>query len=126
VAAVGIWLSASLVAVIALQVAAIGVLVAIRSALLAAAIEHAGSREGTTLGLAFALMDGVGSVGAVLAGVVGGLDLAYAYLLAAGLATTAVTIGLSVRLERGPPEEALPIQTQPAEGRPEPGPPSFI
>ena len=72
---------------------------AIRSALLAAAIEHAGSREGTTLGIAFALMDGVGAMGAVLAGVVGNIDLAYVYLLAAGLSITAAVIGLRIRFE---------------------------
>ena len=99
VAAVGVWLSVSLTVIITLLVVSIGVLVAIRSVLLAAAIEYAGSREGTTLGISFALMDGVGAMGAVLAGVVGNIDLAYAYLLAAGLSITAVVIGLRVRFE---------------------------
>jgi FSR family fosmidomycin resistance protein-like MFS transporter len=97
VAAVGVWLSVSLTLIITLLVVSIGVLVAIRSVLLATAVEHAGGREGTTLGIAFALMDGVGAVGAVSAGIVGSIDLAYAYLLAAGLSITAFAIGLRVR-----------------------------
>jgi hypothetical protein len=76
--------------------------------LLAAAVEHAGSREGTTLGIAFALMDGVGAMGAVLAGVVGTIDLAYAYLLAAGLLITAVVFGLRVRFEEETPVAVTP------------------
>ena len=108
VAAVGVWLSVSLTLIITLLVVSIGVLVAIRSALLAAAIEHAGSREGTTLGIAFALMDGVGAIGAVLAGVVGNFDLAYVYLLAAGLSITAVVIGLRFRFEEKPPVVVAP------------------
>ena len=93
---------------ISLLVVSIGVLVAIRSALLAAAIEHAGSREGTTLGIAFALMDGVGAVGAVLAGVVGSIDLAYTYPLAAGLSITAIVIGLRDRFEGEQPVAVPP------------------
>jgi MFS family permease len=107
-AAVGVWFSGSLTLIIALLVVSIGVLVAIRSALLAAAVEHAGSREGTTLGIAFALMDGVGAMGAVLAGVVGNIDLAYAFLLAAGLSITAVVIGLRTRFEEGSPVAVVP------------------
>lgn len=103
VAALGVWLSVSLTVIITLLVVSIGVLVAIRSVLLVAAIEHAGSREGTTLGILFALMDGVGAMGAVLAGVVGNTDLADTYLLAAGLSITAVFIGLRVRFKGAPP-----------------------
>lgn len=93
-AAVGVWLSGSLVVVLLLQVAAIAFLVGIRPVLLASAVEHAGSRETTTLGMAFAFMDGIGALGAVLAGWVGSFDLAYAYLFAAGLSAAAVVIGL--------------------------------
>ena len=116
VAAVGVWLSVSLTLIITLLVVSIGALVAIRSVLLAAAIEHAGSREGTTLGIAFALMDGVGAVGAVLAGVVGSIDLAYAYPLAAGLSITAIVIGLRVRFEgETPVVVAPPMPDEPTE-----------
>lgn len=64
-------------------VATMTVLVAVRSGVLAFAVEFVGRREGTTLGFVFAAMDGVGSIGAVLAGVVGEWDLAYCFLLAA-------------------------------------------
>lgn len=63
-----------------------GVLTAIRSVVLASAVELAGDREATNLGMAFTLMDGVGAFGAVLAGYVGRNDLPNAFLLAAGLA----------------------------------------
>ena len=53
------------------------------------AVEFAGTREGTTLGLTFVVMDGVGALGAALAGAVGSLDLHYAFVLAAGFAAFA-------------------------------------
>ena len=99
-AAAGVWMSESLVLILAFQAAAIAILVAIRSVLLVAAVEHAGSREATTLGMAFAFMDGVGAAGAVLAGWAGSVDLANAFLLAAGFSVIAVVIGLGTRLDR--------------------------
>ena len=93
-AALGVWLSGSLVAILVLQMAAIALLVGIRPVLLVTAVEHAGGREATTLGMAFAFMDGVGALGAVSAGWVGSFDLVLAYLLAAGLSLVAVIIGL--------------------------------
>ena len=77
-----------LVAVAAL-IAAVGALYGIRSVILAAAVEFAGTREGTTLGLTFVVMDGVGALGAVLAGAAGSIDLHYAFVLAAGFAAAA-------------------------------------
>ena len=95
-AALGVWLSGSLAVVLLLLVAAIALLVGIRPVLLVAAVEHAGGREATTLGLAFAFMDGVGALGAVSAGWVGSFDLAFAFLLAAGLSLAAAIIGLKM------------------------------
>lgn len=86
-------------------VAAVGALYAIRSAVLAAAVEFAGRREGTTLGLAFAVLDGVGALGALLAGWVGTLDLHHAFLLAAGLAAAAAALALPIAFA-GPAGEA--------------------
>ena len=40
----------------------------IRSSVLAMAVDFTGDREGTTLGLAFTLMDGIGGFGALLGG----------------------------------------------------------
>ena len=70
------------------------VLVGIRSAVLAAAIDFSGRRESTTLGFAFAAMDGIGAIGAVAAGAVGNIDLHYSYMLGAGLSALAAGIAL--------------------------------
>jgi FSR family fosmidomycin resistance protein-like MFS transporter len=73
-------------------IAAMAVLVAVRSGILAFAVEFAGKREGTTLGFVFAAMDGVGSVGAVLAGFVGEWDLRNCFVLAAGFSLLSVAL----------------------------------
>jgi FSR family fosmidomycin resistance protein-like MFS transporter len=65
-------------------IAAMTLLVAVRSGVLAFAVEYAGRREGTTLGFVFVAMDGIGSLGAAAAGVVGEWDLRYCFVLAAG------------------------------------------
>ncbi len=96
--------SAPLPALIALIVT-VGALYSIRSAVLAAAVEFAGGREGTTLGLTFALLDGVGALGAVLAGWVGNVDLHYAFVLAAGMAASAAGLALPVAFGAAGPAE---------------------
>lgn len=55
---------------------AVAAIDAIRSTVLAAAVEIAGRREGTTIGLAFVFMDGVGALGSVLAGLAAGFLMA--------------------------------------------------
>jgi MFS family permease len=77
------WISISLVL-------AVGILTAIRSGVLALAVDFAGQREATTLGFVFVLMDGVGAFGATLAGVVGDFQLRYAFLLAAGFSIISI------------------------------------
>ena len=57
------------------MVANMAVLVSIRSSVLASAVEFAGTRAATTLGFVFVLLDGVGALGAVIAGYVGEFDL---------------------------------------------------
>ena len=59
-------------------VAMVGAFYGVRSVLLASAVDFAGKREGTTLGITFVIMDGVGGLGALLGGVAGDFDLAYA------------------------------------------------
>ncbi len=86
------WLSGSVVLTLIALGIAMTVLVAIRAVLLAAAVDHAGGREGTSLGLAFACMDGFAASAAVLAGWVGQSDLSYAFLLAAGFSLAAVVL----------------------------------
>ncbi len=71
-------------------VVAISLLTAVRPAILAAAVEYSGKSESTTMGLVFAVLDGIGSLGALIAGFAGELDLSYAYLLAGVLAMASV------------------------------------
>ena len=77
------WIAASLIV-------SMGVLVAIRSGVLAMAVDFTGQREATTLGFVFVLMDGVGALGAVLAGLVADFELRYAFLLAAALSIVSI------------------------------------
>ncbi len=88
------WISSSF----ALSLAALGValisLLAIRAVLLAAAVDHAGEREGTSLGLTFVFMDGFAASSAVLAGLAGENDLANAFLLASGFSLIAVILAV--------------------------------
>ena len=95
----GIILAALLIGVASLE--------CIRSSVLAAAVEYTGSREGTTLGFAFSLMDGVGAFGAMLAGWAAGIQFSHAFLLASALSATAMILGLSVSL-RAPKLAAAP------------------
>lgn len=62
---------------------------AIRAAMLASAVDHSERSEGTTLGLAFVLMDGVGAFGALLAGIAAGVSWQLMFALAAIFALTA-------------------------------------
>jgi len=91
-------------------VIAMTVLVAVRSGVLAFAVEYAGQREGTTLGFVFMIMDGIGSVGAVLAGFIGEWDLRNCFMLAAGFSL--LSIGLaSIIPFTARNQEAVPIKS---------------
>ena len=67
-------------------------LVAIRSVVLASAVDYSGKREATTLGFTYAVMDGVGALGAVAAGALGNVDLRYAFILAGCLCAFTVVM----------------------------------
>jgi hypothetical protein len=67
-------------------------LVFVRSSVLAMAVDHSGQREATTLGFSFALMDGVGALGGVTAGLIGDFELHYAFSLAAGFSLISIGI----------------------------------
>ena len=105
VAALAIALAPGPAAAVAAMVVTATALVGIRSVVLAAAVEYSGKRESTTLGFTFAVMDGVGALGAVSAGALGNLDLHYAFILVAGLAGIAVVMALTARI-RGTGEES--------------------
>jgi MFS family permease len=64
------------------------VLTGVRPVLLATAIEISGQRETTTLGFIYTAMDGVGALGAVLAGLSGSVDLRYAIAFASATAAS--------------------------------------
>jgi len=83
------------VGLISALIAVAGLLVGVRAVILAAMVETAGRRESTTLGLAFTVMDGVGALGAVFAGLASSVDLRYAFLVAAVLA--AATVLMTIR-----------------------------
>jgi FSR family fosmidomycin resistance protein-like MFS transporter len=95
VAAFVAWLSSSVVLTLIALTVALTVLVAIRAVLLAAAVDHAGEREGTSLGLTFAFMDGFAASAALLAGLVGESDLANAFGLASGFSLLATILALT-------------------------------
>ena len=60
-----------------------------RSAIIAMALERIGYRESTVLGIISALAEGFAALGAILAGLLGGVDLEYAVMLAAVLSISA-------------------------------------
>jgi len=76
--------------VISLLTLAMAVLVAIRSGVLAMAVDHASKHEATALGFIFVVLDGVGALGAVLAGLVGDFHLVASFALAGGFSIIAV------------------------------------
>ena len=69
----------------------------IRSVIMAMALEKVGHRESTVLGLISSVGEGVAAVGAVLAGALGDINLAYALMLAAILSVVAGLVVLPVR-----------------------------
>jgi len=89
------WLSASFVVTLIALGIAISALVAIRAVLQAAAVDHAGRREGTSLGLTFAAMDGFAASAALLAGLAAESDLANAFLLASGFSLLALILAVA-------------------------------
>ena len=86
--------------------AAMTALVAIRAVLQAAAVDHAGGREGTSLGLTFAFMDGFAASAALLAGGAGESDLANAVLLASGFSLVAVVLAFAIPKAAGAAPDA--------------------
>ncbi len=72
----------------------VAILTAVRPVILAAAVEYSGKSEATTLGIVFTVLDGVGMFGALLAGLIGEIELEYAFILAAALALISALICL--------------------------------
>jgi uncharacterized protein YjiS (DUF1127 family) len=95
-------------AMIAAMAIAVAALDAIRAPMLAAAIDHTDHRQGTTLGFAFVLMEGVGALGALLAGLAAGVSWPHMFGLAAILALGASALAFTTRF--GPLPQAAPAQ----------------
>lgn len=72
----------------------IGALNAVRSCVLACAVDMSGKSEATTLGIAFAVLDGVGAFGAVMAGWLGTEDISRAFILTLGCSSAAAVLSL--------------------------------
>jgi len=94
--ALGAALSGNIILIIAALIVAAAALTGIRSAILAASVDFTRQREATTLGLAFALMDGIGALGGVLAGYAASQDLTYAFFVAAALSVLSIIFGLTL------------------------------
>ncbi len=75
-------------------IAMVGAFYGVRSVVLASAVDFAGKREGTTLGITFVIMDGVGALGALLGGLAGDINLAYAFVLASVFAVISAVIAI--------------------------------
>ena len=71
-------------------VGAMGILVMIRSGVLAMAIDHSSKHAATSMGFVFVVLDGVGALGALLAGLAGDFNLLASFALAGGLSMAAV------------------------------------
>ncbi|MBT7967535.1 MAG: MFS transporter [Proteobacteria bacterium] len=71
-------------------VGAMAILVMIRSGVLAMAIDHSSKHAATSMGFVFVVLDGVGALGALLAGLAGDFNLLASFALAGGLSTAAV------------------------------------
>ncbi len=73
---------------------AVAAMDSIRAAMLAAVVDNAGKSEGTALGLAFVVMDGIGALGALFAGIAAGISWALMFSLTAVFSFGAAALGL--------------------------------
>lgn len=97
-------LTANVYLVILLMIIAVATLSAIRAAVLAGAVDHSGHSEATTLGLAFVMMDGIGALGAVFAGLAATISWDYMFSLAAILSLAASGFAFATVFARSRPE----------------------
>jgi len=102
-------------AVIAAMMAAVAALDSIRAAVLAGAVDYAGRSEASTLGLAFVLLDGIGALGAVLAGVAAGFSWPHMFGLAALLSFSAALLCFITTFGYQGPDVSLRAGEQPGE-----------
>ena len=96
-----IFVADSVIMATASLVLCIGALNAVRSCILACAVDLSGRGEATTLAIAFAVLDGVGAFGAVMAGVLGAVDIRHAFLLTIGCCALSVVLIVVLSLLNG-------------------------
>ena len=89
-------LSENPIATIGALIASMTVLVGIRSSVLASAVEYASTRAATTLGFVFVLLDGVGALGALVAGWVGEISLKQVFVLSAAFAFASILLSIAL------------------------------
>ncbi len=94
-------LSSSFVWLLAGLLPAAALLTAMRPVVLATAIDYSGKSEATTLGIVFTVLDGVGMLGALFAGLIGEISLSYAFLLSGGFAMLAAGVCFALKFEFG-------------------------
>ncbi len=93
--------------IMAISVASLDV---IRGAILAKVVDHSERSAGTTLGLAFALMDGIGAFGAVAAGLAASVSWQVMFVLAAAFSIVATVLGAKSGGENTDESGSLPVQ----------------
>ena len=86
---------------------AAALLTTLRPVVLAAAVDYSGKSEATTLGIVFTVLDGVGMLGALFAGLIGEFSLSYAFLLAAGFAMTSAFICMALSFDFGTQDQNI-------------------
>ncbi len=94
-------ISVSLVWVIVGLLPAVALLTAVRPVVLAATVDFSRKSEATTLGIVFTVLDGIGMLGTLFAGLIGEFNLSWAYLLAASLALIAALICMFLKFDTG-------------------------
>ena len=77
----------------------VAILTAVRPVILAAAVEYSGKSEATTLGIIFTVLDGVGMFGALLAGLIAEIEIAYAFIAAAAMSVADDRLGCRITAE---------------------------
>jgi len=88
------WFEAFIPFMIAL-ICAVSLLTAVRPIILATAVELSEQSESTTLGVVFSVLDGVGALGALAAGLAGEIDLTLAFFMAAVFSIFSIVLYLA-------------------------------
>ena len=97
-----ITLVSSMFAILSLLILTGFLMLTVRPVVTAIMLEKVGRREVTVIGLISSVGEGVSALGALLAGIVAQVDLAYALMLSAILSIIAALVLIFVNLEKEP------------------------